>query len=167
MIASWKDVINYELIYEVSSLGQIRNKKTGLILKQHHDKDGYLRLEIQDKGRRHKCNVARIVLSAFSGIPAKGIQSNHINGIRDDNRLENLEWVTPLENIRHSWEKLNRKMPNGESHYSTGLTEKDVIYIREKFANSPRGIGNILAAQFNVTRATITDICKYRSWKHI
>lgn len=167
MTKQWRDILDFEHIYEVSDCGDIRNKRTNLILKHHLDQDGYPRLEIQDKGRRKKANISRLVLSAFLGYDITKPQCNHINGDRADNRLCNLEWVTAKENIAHSWKHLGRQAPKGTKHYSTNLTEEDVIYIRLQFAQQPRGIGNILAEKFKVTRATITDICKYRSWKHI
>lgn len=114
-IELWKPVKNYEGRYEVSNLGRIKSLisiRNGLnkeafsskILKQFKSKCGYNRVCLVDAdGKRNYMSVHRIVMMTFRGENTEKVQVNHINGIKDDNRLENLEWVTQSENMLHAY----------------------------------------------------------------
>lgn len=93
--------------YEASSLGEIRNIETGRIYSQSVSSEGYLSLAIYAKGKRKWRRVHRLVAEAFYG-PAVGREVNHKNGIKTDNRVENLEWCTKSENIRHRFYVLGK-----------------------------------------------------------
>lgn len=101
----WKS-INEE--YEVSNLGRIRRTKNNRTkyLKPEVLKKGYLRVSIWENGVRKRMLVHRLVAQMF--IPNKDktkTQIDHINNNTSDNRVENLRWVTPKENIQHSIEQ--------------------------------------------------------------
>ena len=82
--------------YSVSNIGNVRNDKTGRILKLNKKSNGYLQVML---GRKTTpLYVHRLVATAFVGNPLKKPQVNHINGDKGDNRAENLEWVTVSEN---------------------------------------------------------------------
>jgi hypothetical protein len=87
--------------YEVSDHGRVRNGE-GKILRLQRTGKGYLRVELAIQGGARKWNVHRIVMLAFRGPPEAGQEVNHRNGQKHDNRLENLEYVTPAENSRHA-----------------------------------------------------------------
>ena len=100
----WKDISDFKGKYEVSSYGRIRNSKTQNILKQRHGKDGYLKINLCKKGsnRRITCAVHRLVLENFNSVDGMELlQVNHIDEIKDNNKLENLEWTTSRENINY------------------------------------------------------------------
>lgn len=94
--------------YEVSDDGVIKTnygKNGKTTLKPYKDDDGYLRVFLYaDNGKRKWIGVHKVVAMAFLGGDHEGLQVNHINYNREDNRVENLEWVTPKENTHHSIE---------------------------------------------------------------
>ncbi len=109
----WKTVLDYSN-YQVSSLGRFRNLK-GKILGQKYTKDGYLRLQFCVNSKVTFKMAHRIIAETFIGLPEnsdwKKIQVNHRNCKRDDNRVQNLEWVTTKENHSEA-RKRNPQMGN-------------------------------------------------------
>lgn len=114
--------------YEVSDSGQVRSKtrtiqcsnrvtvRQGKVLKPNRDSRNYLQVCLCDHTKRKTALVHRLVLEAFVGPAPEGKEACHINGDRQDNRLENLRWGTRSENTRdkmrhgtHNWEWCNVK----------------------------------------------------------
>jgi isopenicillin N synthase-like dioxygenase len=99
----WKK-INYMPNYLISNFGDVINIKTNKTLK-HQIKKGYHRLEVTTiYGRKHFF-VHRLVAKAFIPNPENKPQVNHINGNKNDNSVENLEWCTNYENAHHAIDK--------------------------------------------------------------
>lgn len=120
--------------------GILRYKATNEKIKTNHDKDGYLRCTLKYKN----VQVHRVVAKKYIPNPENKPCVNHKNGIKDDNRIENLEWVTYSENEQHSYDVLGKK---GQRVPSYGITngsakpfvdkETNILYLsREDFINS-------------------------------
>ena len=101
----WKSVKNLEHLYEVSNIGRVRNKNTQHILKGGINQVGYKQHVLCDGDTRITRCAHRIVAEVFCDNPNNVNHVNHKNGRKLDNRANNLEWVTPKENVHHAIEK--------------------------------------------------------------
>ena len=93
--------------YEVSDLGNVRNKKTGTIRKLT-DRKGYRKVRLNNQDE----SVHRLVAEAFYEGNHDGLQVNHKDGNKANNRVDNLEWVTSSENVKHAFDH-GLKQPAG------------------------------------------------------
>lgn len=113
----WRSVKGF-VNYEVNDHGDIRNKHTTKILSPKIDR-GYERVVLYDKGVRNMKQVHRIVAESFIDNPDCKDEVNHINGNKHDNRVQNLEWCTRSDNMKHAY-------ATGLKHFSGGLEERPV-----------------------------------------
>ena len=108
---TWRDIKGYEGFYQVSSEGRIRSldivierrdgkkyPKKGQIMKPEKNRQGYLLIGFRKKGEHVRKTVHKLVWEAFNGTVPEGMQVNHINEDKTDNRLCNLNLMTPKEN---------------------------------------------------------------------
>ncbi|MHB8871721.1 MAG: NUMOD4 domain-containing protein [Candidatus Doudnabacteria bacterium] len=129
----WKDIVGYEGRYQISNRANVKSLKIRLrvkggafriknekILKPILGKRGYFVVFLWDNYVKKTANIHRLLMEHFVENPENKMCINHINGIKTDNRLENLEWATHTENNRHSWANgLNRSGNIGKTGYNS------------------------------------------------
>ena len=106
VVEEWRDIPGYEGLYQVSNFGRVYGMRTDVYIKMFLDKDGYLKLNLYGKNTAGKSvrktyHVHRLVALAFIPNPDNKPQIDHINGVKTDNRPENLRWATCKENINN------------------------------------------------------------------
>ncbi len=173
----WKDIKNYEGNYQVSDLGRVKSlarivesrkgvfhNKKQIILKTFKNGDGYLKYKLCINGKEKSVIAHRLVANEFLENPLNKPQVNHKNDIKDDNRVENLEWVTSSENVIHSLAN-NLKIPQkGSEHGMSKLTEKEVLEIRAiGRTKTLKEVGKI----YNVDLSLISLILLNKIWIHV
>lgn len=173
MIEEWKAIPEFEG-YQVSNTGKVRgidryrkNKKgfcflKGKELKQLTNKKGYLEVRFRKKGC-HSRVVHRLVAIAFIPKIQDFNQVNHINGIKSDNRVENLEWVNNSINQLHAYKNGLQPSRTGENNSNVKITNDDVTAIKILY-NSGKTNSEI-STLTNINVNIVRDIIYGRSWK--
>ena len=154
--------------FKATTDGKIIGKR-GNPLVGRVDRCGYHEVVLSENGKSKSWLVHRLILLTFA--PTEGMDAlhvNHKNGIKTDNRLENLEWCTRSENLLHAYETGLERKRCGEEHHAHKLTYNDVKYIRMIYKKRDREYGaSALARLFGVDRTTIHDIVRMKTWKGI
>lgn len=159
----WKDIEGYEGLYKISDLGRvisIRYKKDK-ILKQNYC-GLYFSIGLSKNRKTERITIHRLIAIHFIYNNEGKTQVNHINGIKTDNRIQNLEWVTPKENIRHAFATKLKIPVKGEENGGSKLTNKCILDIRASELSQVE-----LAKIYNVLQSNIHCIIKRKTWKHI
>jgi len=152
----------YNRYYEISNRGRVRNSETAHILAQNVNSGGYWYATLS-RPTKYNLTVHRGMAILFIPNPLNKTQVNHINGNKLDNSIENLEWASQEENLKHAVD--NKLMPQGTSSYLAKLDEEKVEAIRISLS---KGIMQAaLARQYGVDRGTISGIKLGRTWKHV
>jgi hypothetical protein len=169
----WRPILGGS--HEVSSLGRIRNARTGRLLTPYNA-HGYRRIGIRRGSRGSDRRLVRRyvhswVMEAFVGPCPAGQETNHRDGDKAHNALSNLEYVTKSENARHAiaaglWHLTPPPSPRGEAHPLARLTEAQVLTIRQQFTGEYGQIPK-LAGEYGVTRNAIKLIVTGRTWRHL
>lgn len=168
----WKDIPGFELYYQISNQGRIRrldeNGKALRILSTPKV-NGYPAAILCIDGIRSQVRAHRLVMLAFKGECPPGFFVNHKNGIRHDNRLENLEYCTPAENMRHAkyilgswdWRRTTPRKP-----HLLKITPPDVREIRLIVASGEK-TQKELSVLYNVQESTISRIITGKAWRNV
>jgi len=163
----WKDIKDYEDLYEISTEGEVRNKKTQRELKPDNftRKKGrrqvYLRVTLSKEGNTKRFSLSRLVASTFLSNTSEEV--NHKDGNRLNNSVSNLEWVTREENLRHAIE--NDLLPKGEGHGNARYTEEQVLLILKLSGEGYSRKDTAKTAK--TTLSFVKDVRARRVWKHI
>lgn len=176
MEEQWKSIPETDDLYEVSDQGRVRSKdrysnnrwrpilRKGRVLVATGDGCGYLGILIFKNGKRKSAKIHRLVAELFLN-KAPGLQVNHIDGDKNNNRATNLEWITHAENMKHAVssglitttkrkkaDKLRRK-----------LSDSDVLEIRSL---SQQGVTRTAIAKiYGVSQPTISHLLLGKTYR--
>jgi NUMOD4 motif/HNH endonuclease len=174
----WKDVKGYEGLYQVSNQGRVKSlrKMSGSCYRKERilktqtrlTKDGYCRASLNRHGKARDVRVNRLVAEIFLPNPENKPTVNHKNGIKSDNRVENLEWETREENMQHAYDNRLKVSSAGSGNVHSKLTDEDVREIRKIYKRYSKEFGTVaLAKRFNVTHRVINLIINNKSYKNV
>lgn len=163
MIEKWKEIKDFSG-YFVSTAGKVKNSH-GQIMSNEVSNAGYNRVHLCKNGKAKHLSVHRLVAKAFISNPNNLRVVNHKNGIKTDNRVENLEWSTHSANLQHAYD-FNLRVGNfGEANGQAKLTRKKVEEIRTLYKKQSKKYGSYaLAKIYNVSSSTILHIVKNKKW---
>lgn len=160
----WKPVKGFEDFFEVSSLGNFRRKGKEEKLIQHVNKKGYKLVATKPYGRNNGNKTFRVhreVALAFIANPENKPQVNHKDGVKTNNAVENLEWCTAKENVKHAWETgLSIPLLSTQVH-NTKVSDEEIKEIYDKYM---RGLGSLrsLCREADVSHQTVMR--RYKSF---
>jgi hypothetical protein len=166
----WCDVVGYEGIYQISNLGRLKSlpridcrgqRRSERMLKQSFDSDKYLIVSLFNKRVGLTQKAHRLTAIAFIKNTHSLPQVNHINGIKTDNRAENLEWCNGRHNTHHAINIGIRNL-NGENNGCAKLKDGDVLSILHSNISNNR-----LAERYRVSKSTIYRIKRGSGWRHL
>lgn len=160
----WKDIPEYEGLYQVSNLGGVKRLKFDKerVLKPWLNKGGYYYLGLCKGGTSKKIFVHRLVMLAFVG--ESDLQVNHVNGDKTDNRLENLEYCTGSENLQHAYDTGLRFGAKGEKNGNSKLTRACVERI--KYGHQKMKLKDI-AKIYGINLSHVSYIRSGKSWSEV
>lgn len=176
MSERWKPVLGYEELYEVSDQGRLARIKTRggrptwRVLKATPGNMGYVRYALVGHNyMRRDLTAHRLAWAAFNGLIPDDLQINHKNGVKHDNRLDNLEIVTQSENTKHAFRVL-KVAPNinpnlGSRNGRARLTEDEIPKIRALLRCGWRQAE--VAHEFGVHQTVIGRIALGKLWRHV
>lgn len=158
----WLDIAGYEGAYQVSDLGSVRSKNR--ILKGSPGSNGYLTVGLHKGTSQKTFPIHFLVAQAFLGSRPSGLQINHINAVKSDNRLVNLEYCTPSKNRAHSF-AIGNESTAGEQSKVAKLCNRDILEIR--YLSKAGHMQKDIAKTFGITQSNVSLICSNKRWGHM
>lgn len=156
----WKDIKDYEGLYQVSNLGNVRSlnynhtNKVKVLIPKKNRKYWYVCLHRNNKQYYH--TIHRLVAETFIPNPENKEQVNHIDGNKYNNNVDNLEWCTQTENIRHAMNTGLLKLRGADNPRSKSVQQLDLDGNILKTYGSIREAGR----ELNKTCTSIANVCK-------
>lgn len=179
----WKDIKGYEGIYQASNLGRIKalartwysgksgytkKSKPEQIMKYRLSKNtNYCLLKLVKAGREKHLYVHRLVAETFIPNPDNLPEVNHKDGNKENNCVDNLEWVTSKENINHA-DKNGLRNISGSNNWQAKFSEQDIEFIRNNYKPRDKEFGRkALAEKFRCNISVISNIIANKTYKNI
>lgn len=165
---AWLPVVGFEQFYEISNLGRVCSLRfistRGPAIMKSGMSRGYSGIILYKEKKAVRLTIHRMVMEALVGSRPLNYDINHKNGIKHDNRLENLEYVTKSENRKHAF-RIGLQSNQGINHSRAKLNDEKVRRIRLLIS---LGVSRKqIAMDMGVTTACISGIKSGRNWSHV
>lgn len=150
--------------YEVSNFGNVRSIKSKKILKPFISNPGYLIVSLCNKGTVRKFPNHRLVAKAFLIPQNNDTIVNHKDGIKTNNKLDNLEWSTFAKNNKHSYDRGLNIPKYGENNFATKISSDIILEIKKL---SKEGLSfNKISKLYNISAPYVGQIVKGKRRKY-
>lgn len=159
LIEEWREYHDYK----VSNYGKVINKN-GKGLTTKVSGDGYVHTSITDYGGKRIHGMHRVVATVFLPNPNNLPEVNHVDGKKENNKVDNLEWITKEGNQKHEAKFLRKR--GGENNYQSILTEKEILTIYDLCKNSTMKYKD-MAKLYGVIPQEITRMANATCWRHL
>lgn len=176
----WKDVIGYKGLYQISNFGRVKSldriiqrsdgisyvKKSQILKNRLSNRGYYAVILVDEKSNKKFMSVHRLVAIHFIPTYNYDLVVNHKDGNKINNNVNNLEWVTQLENIEHAHRLgLISKTNRGSKNTNSKLTNEQVV---EMYKLAHQGINHKeISNKFGVNPSRVSSIKLGRTWSHI
>ena len=170
----WKDIAGYEGLYQISNIGTVYSVRYKRFRKPKTDKCGYEVVGLCKDGKTRWFSIHRLVASALIPNPCGFPEVNHIDGNKQNNWVDNLEWCDHSANILHAYKTglMTYSIQNKQKRLhnlimaNAKLSKEIAQRIRSEYKEGVRGYGcKSLAKKYGVCDKTIRDIIKNRAWQ--
>jgi len=157
----WRRIRNF-LDYSVSNWGRVWSYKTEKFLKPCPDHEGYLQVGLYKDRSRYSKKIHKLVIEAFVGPCPEGKEANHISGIKANCRLDNLEYLTHSENLKHAFKMglMNNEGENGPNAKLNMIKAREIRKLRRQGMSCKN-----LTKRFRIGYQTIYNIINNEAWQ--
>ncbi|MBZ9633045.1 NUMOD4 domain-containing protein [Clostridium sp. FP1] len=170
----WKDIKGYEGLYQISNTGKVKSLNRLDNVGSHHQErilkpclsnKGYLFVGIYRNCKRKPVYIHKLVAQYFTDNSYSKVQVNHLDGNKQNNLLNNLEWCSPSENIRHAHKNGLSNPVRGEQVGTSKLTKEEAAEIKamKNKGISQKSIGGL----FNISQQEVCKIHNNKCWVNI
>ena len=162
----WKDIPGYEGLYKISNFGRTKSLRSSTLRKDVQSGNGYRAIQLSDKNsKKERHYIHRLVALTFLGEPPRSnYVVNHKNLNKSDNRVSNLEWVTPQENMHHAYVNGRTDYRRSKRHDNTpgikGVSSKARGYqvtLCGKYIGWYKNINDAQAARLAAEKRLVAD----------
>lgn len=170
MLEVWKDIKRFNGNYSISNCGNVRNNRTGKILKSHVSDNGYLHVTVNPFGefKSYNIRIHREVAIAFIPNPSNKPEVNHIDCDKTNPNVRNLEWATSKENAEHANENNLITRLRGEDNVRSKFTEDFIEKIRKLYIPYHKKYGlRALGKEYGFHHTAMSKALLGTNWKHL